>query len=77
MSKHPFPREVMHVMGPQIQNLRLVVRYHFQRRHTTHTREGVRNWIAALRRTDRDSGYSNCVRQVGDKLFPSYRTTAH
>lgn len=71
-----FPREVMRVMAPQILNLRQVVKFHFQRRHTTHSSKGVRNWIAELRRVDRGSGYSNCVRQVSDPAYPAYRSAA-
>lgn len=71
-----FPREVMRIMAPQIQNLRLVIRHHFQRRHSTHSPKGVRAWIAELRKVDQSSGYSKCVRQVNDPLFPVYRTVA-
>lgn len=71
-----FPREVIRVMAPQILSLRRVVRHHFERRHTTHSARGVRNWIAELRRIDRSSGYSNCVRQVNDPSFPAYRAAA-
>lgn len=76
--KAEHPREVIRVMAPQIQNLRLVIRHHFSRRHMpTHSPQGVRAWIKELRRVDRGSGYSQCVRQVGDSKYHAYRATAN
>jgi hypothetical protein len=70
-----FPREVVRIMAPQIINLRQTIKHHFTRRNSTHTRQGVRSWIAELRRVDKSSGYSDCVRQIKDSAFPVYRAT--
>jgi len=64
MSKQ-YPIEVIRVMAKQIYDTRSTVAYWFKRRHTTHNAAGVRMWIAELRRIDRASGYSECVRQAG------------
>jgi hypothetical protein len=68
--------KVARIIGPQIRNLRDVVGYHFKHRHTTHTKVGVRNWIAELRRIDRASGYSCAVRQLENTAYPVYRASA-
>lgn len=69
------PREVVSVMAAQIKNLRLVIRHHYMHRHTSSSKQAVRNWIAELRRIDRGSGFSKCVRVLGDTKFPAYRQT--
>jgi hypothetical protein len=59
-----YPETVVRVMRPQIVNLRAAVAHHFKHRHDGRGSVAVRNWIQALRKTDRASGYSDALRQM-------------
>jgi hypothetical protein len=63
-----YPDNVVRIMRPQVEKLKLVVLHHFKNRHkSVGHKEGVSNWIKEYRRVVKNSGYDIALSQMKSK----------
>lgn len=62
-----YPENVVRIMRPQIMQAMRAALHHFKLRHDGRGKGPARNWIAAVRKLDQASGYSEALAQIAGR----------